>query len=40
MMQATIEEKQQYLRVNILEAGYDAEEFIEFLHQHTSEGSI
>lgn len=38
-MDATMEEKQQYLRVNILEAGYDAQEFIEFLHENTSEGS-
>ena len=35
-MDATMEEKQQYLRVNILEAGFDAEEFIEFLHKNTT----
>lgn len=31
-----VEEKQQFMREEILEKGYDPEDFIEFLHQHIS----
>lgn len=35
-MDATIEDKQQYLRIEILEAGYDPEDFIEFMNTYSS----
>lgn len=35
-MDATIEDKQQYLRIEILETGYDPEDFIEFMNTNSS----
>ena len=30
MLESGLEAKQQYMRVNIIEAGYDAEKFVDF----------